>query len=313
MARLIGNRMVAIIPMLIGLSFIAFILIHLSPTDPAQLILGDANEEAVAELRAELGLDRPLPIQFGNWLVAALQGDLGNSLFNSRPVLELILARLPVTVSLAGGALILSSVAGIALGIVAGTRQRGVVDRAILAFASLGTAVPGFWLALLLSLLFGLSLGWFPIIGYAPLTQNPLEWAHHLVLPVVALSVRPASVIARQTRNSMAEVLGSDYIQAIQARGLGRRTIVTRYVVRNGLVPVISTIGVQATTILVVSFVIERVFGFPGVGSLVVDAVIRSDFPVVQGTLLVMGAIAIFTQLFVDVGYGLINPRARPQ
>lgn len=313
MTRLIGNRLIAMVPMLIGLSIIAFILIHLSPTDPARLILGDANQEAVAELREELGLDRPLHIQYGDWLGSAVRGNLGNSLFNARPVLELILTRLPITVSLAGGALLLSSIAGIALGIFASTRQRGLVDRSILALASLGTAIPGFWLALLLTLLFGLSLGWFPIIGYTPLSQDPLEWARHLVLPVVALSVRPASVIARQTRNSMVEVLGSDYIQAIRARGLGRRAIVSRYAVRNGLVPVVSTIGVQATTILVVSFVIERVFGFPGVGSLVVDAVIRSDFPVVQGTLLVMGAIAIMTQLFVDVGYGLINPRARPQ
>jgi peptide/nickel transport system permease protein len=312
-ARLIGNRLVAMVPMLIGLSLIAFLLIHLSPTDPARLILGDANEEAVAELRDELGLNRPLHVQYGAWLGAAIQGDLGDSLFNSRPVLKLIFNRLPITVSLAGGALVLSSLMGIALGIVAGTKQRGMVDRSILALASLGTAVPGFWLALLLTLLFGLSLGWFPVIGYTPLTENPFQWARHMVLPIVALSVRPASVIARQTRNSMAEVLGSDYIQAIRARGLSRRAIVSRYAVRNGLVPVVSTIGVQATTILVVSFVIERVFGFPGVGSLVVDAVIRSDFPVVQGTLLVLGAIAIFTQLFVDVGYGLINPRARPQ
>lgn len=314
MLRLIVNRLVAVVPMLVGLSIVAFLLIHLSPVDPALLILGgEGGEEAAAAVREELGLDRPLVVQFGAWLADVARGDLGRSLFNRTPVLELIFSRLPVTVSLAGGALLVSVVVGIGAGIVASLRQGGIVDRAVLAVASLGTAIPGFWLALLLTLLFALSLGWFPLLGYQRFSADPLTWAHHLVLPVTALAVRPASVIARQTRNAMVEAAGADYIQAARGRGLDRRTIVWRYVVRNGMVPVLTTIGVQATTIIVVSFVIERVFGLPGVGTLVVDAVVRSDFPVVQGTLLVIGGVAIVTQLLVDIGYGIVNPRARPQ
>ena len=314
MTKLIAVRLLAVIPMLIGLSIIAFSLLHLSPTDPTRLILGgDAGPEAVAALRSELGLDDPLPVQFWAWFQDVATGDLGVSLFTPRPVLTLILSRLPVTLSLMVGTIVVATLIGMSAGVLASLRQGRILDRSILLLASVGTAIPGFWVGLLLSLAFAVALGWFPLLGYTRLSTDPAGWIRHLVLPVAALSVRPAAIIARQTRNSMVEVLGSDYIQAVRARGLSHRTVIGRYVLRNGMVPVTTTIGVQATTIIVVSFVMERVFSLPGVGTLVVDAVVRSDFPVVQGTLLLIGGFAILSQLLVDVGYGMLNPRARPQ
>jgi len=312
--KLILTRLVAIVPMLFGLSIIAFSLLHLSPTDPVILVLGpDAGREAAAELRAELGLDLPLVVQYWNWLQDVMVGSFGDSLFSPIPVLQLILSRMPVTLSLMVGTMVLASAVGVSLGLLAALRQGSALDRGILLLASVGTAIPGFWLGLIFMLVFAVGLGWFPLLGYTRITTDPVGWAMHMALPVTALAVRAGSIIARQTRNSMAEVLSADYIQAVRARGLSRRVVVGRYVVRNGMVPVTTTIGVQATTVIVVSFIMERVFALPGVGTLVIDAVVRSDLPVVQGTLMVVGCFAIFSQLFVDIAYGFLNPRARPQ
>lgn len=314
MTKLILTRLVAVVPMLVGLSIIAFSLIHLSPTDPAILVLGpDAGREAAEQLRAELGLDLPMVVQYWNWLQNVMVGSFGESLFSPIPVLELILSRMPVTLSLMLGTMVLASIVGVSLGLAAALRQGGTLDRVILLLASVGTSIPGFWLGLIFMLVFAVALGWFPLLGYTRLSTDPVGWLTHMVLPVSALAVRAGSIIARQTRNSMAEVLSADYVQAVRARGLSRRVVVGRYVLRNGMVPVTTTIGVQATTVIVVSFIMERVFALPGVGTLVVDAVVRSDFPVVQGTLLVVGCFAILSQLFVDIAYGFLNPRARPQ
>ncbi len=314
MTKLILTRFAAIIPMLIGLSIIAFSLLYLSPVDPVTLVLGpDAGREAIDLVREELGLNDPLVIQYLAWLRQVASGSLGESIFSPMPVLQLILSRMPVTLSLMIGTMLLATAVGVSLGIIAALRQGSVLDRSILLLASVGTAIPGFWLGLIFMLVFAVGLGWFPLLGYTRLSADPMRWFMHLVLPVTALAVRAGSIIARQTRNSMAEVLSADYIQAVRARGLPRRLVVGRYVVRNGMVPVTTTIGVQATTVIVVSFIMERVFALPGVGTLVIDAVVRSDFPVVQGTLLVVGCFAIFSQLFVDIAYGLLNPRARPQ
>lgn len=314
MAKLVVYRLLAFIPMLLAISVLAFLMLHLAPTDPALLVVGpDAGPEAVEAVRAELGLDRPLLEQFGSWLGGAVVGDFGESLFTGRPVMAMIVARLPITLPLAVGGIVLAVVVGLSGGIIASLRQGSALDRGLLALASLGTAVPGFWIGLLLSLAFGLWLGLLPVVGYAPLSDGIGTWARHMTLPVVALAIRPAAIIARQTRNSMVEVLSSELIQSVRARGLPPRLVVLRYALKNGLIPTVTTIGLQAALILVVSFVIERVFAFPGIGSLVVDSVVRSDFPVVQGTLVVVGGAAITVYLLVDIAYGIINPRARPQ
>lgn len=314
MAKLVAFRLLAAIPMLVGLSILAFLMIHVTPGDPARLVAGaDAGGAAFDAVRQELGLDRPLVTQFTSWATNAIQGDLGASLFTGRSVLDTIVNRLGITLPLVVGASIVAVVLGVGFGTLASLRAGSLVDRGLLATASLGTAVPGFWLGLLLTLVLGLQLGWFPVFGYVPPSAGWATWAHHMTLPIVALAVRPASIIARQTRNSMVEVLQSELLTSIDGRGLPRRTVILRYGLRNGLIPVTTTIGIQLALILVVSFVIERVFGFPGIGSLVIDAVIRNDYPVVQGTLILIGGTAIAIYLLVDIAYGVIDPRARPQ
>jgi len=312
MKRLLLTRLLSVAPMLLLVSLFAFLLIHLTATDPVAQILGEGASNADrAEYARRLGLDRPLPEQFLRWVWSALQGDFGTSLYTSLPVAQSIADRLGVTLSLALAGMGFAVCAGVPLGIAGALRHGSRADRLLTMLVSLGLAVPSIWLALLLSLAFAVGLRWFQVVGYTPITEDPLQWARGLVLPSVALGVHAAAVIARQTRSAMIEVLHSRYVQALRARGLPENLIVLRYATRNAMVPVLSVMAIQMSVIVGVSFVIERIFAIPGLGTLLIDSVVRADFPILQGSVVVIACIVLVVNLVVDIAYGLINPKVR--
>lgn len=312
MKRLLLTRLLSVAPMLLLVSLFAFLLIHATATDPVAQVLGEGASAADRAAYAnKLGLDRPLTEQFLSWLANALRGDFGVSLYTSLPVAESIRDRLGVTLSLALAGMAFALCCGVPLGIAGALRHGSRADRLLTVLVSVGLAVPSMWLALLLSLSFAVTLRWFQVVGYIPFADNPFEWARGLVLPSIALGVHAAAVIARQTRSAMIEVLHSRYVQALRSRGLTRRRIVLGYAMRNAMVPVLSVISIQMSVIVGVSFVIERIFAIPGLGTLLIDSVVRADFPILQGSVVVIACFVLLVNLAVDVAYGLINPRVR--
>ncbi|MFC4048688.1 ABC transporter permease [Actinomadura syzygii] len=314
MGRLLLGRALALVPMLLMVSAFVFLLVRATDTDPVRQVLGDGASDAQrAELRHALGYDRPLAVQFWTWLGAAVRGDLGRSLFTDRAVLASFGERLPATLGLVAGGLLVAVAAGLPAGILAALRAGSAVDRAVTGLASLALATPGFWLALLLVLAFGVRLRWFPVVGYTPFSDDPAAWARGLVLPGVALGAPSAAVIARQARGALAETLRATYVRALRATGTSRRRIVTGYALRNAMPPVLTVIGWELSTLIAVSFVIERVFGVPGIGTLLLDGVVRNDIPVVQGGVVLVACVVVLVNLAVDVGYGLLDPKVRPR
>ncbi len=315
MLKLIGSRLLLVVPQLLIVSALVFLLVYLIPGSAAAMILGDAgaNPEAIARVEAELGLDRPFFVRLGDWVGAALQGDLGVSLQSGRPVTELIGERLPATLSLVGGGLVVAMVIGIGLGVLAGTHARRPVDRGVTAFTSLMQSVPEFWLGLILIVVFVIQLGVAPVVAWAPPTQDFGAWIRGLILPALALGAGASALIARQTRTAVAAALESRYADTLTAAGVPRRRIIWVYALKNAMVPVLAASALAVSILFGTSLVMERVFSFPGVGTLLLNSVIGRDFPVVQGTVLVVAILIIVVNLVVDVCYGLINPKARPQ
>jgi peptide/nickel transport system permease protein len=306
------SRLLATIPLLLVLSVLVFLMLHMIPGSAAAVILGEAaSPENVAALEAELGLNDPLYVQYGRWIGRALQGDLGHSIIHGRPVAESIAARLPVTLSLAVGGLSVGVLLGLSIGIVAGTHPGSVLDRLSVILASLGLAVPTFWLAMLLSAWFAITLGWFSPIGYTSLREDPLGWLHSLVLPSVALGVPASALVARQMRSSLRAVMQSPYIQAARATGVAGWPLVSRHALRNALIPVMTIIGFEMTRLIGGAFLVEQVFALPGLGSLVVTALLERDLPLVQGIILVIACLVVLINLLVDISYGWLNPRIR--
>ncbi|WP_328467810.1 ABC transporter permease [Actinoplanes sp. NBC_00393] len=313
MARLIAYRLALALPQLAAVSLVVFLLTYLIPGSPAAAILGtQANPESIAQLEAQLGLDQSPLVRLGEWFSGAVAGDLGTSIRSALPVTDLLLTRLPATLSLALGGMVVATVAGIGLGVLAGVRPGGPRDRVITAGTSVGLAVPEFWFGLILSLIFAVQLGWVPVIGYTPLTDDPAAWLRGLILPSIALGIGAAALIARQTRGAMAEALASRYVDTLTAAGVPRRRIIG-YAFKNAMVPVLATMGITFRILFATSLVVEVVFAFPGIGNLLLTSVIGKDFPVVQGGVLIIAALVIAVNLLIDVGYGLLNPRVRPQ
>jgi peptide/nickel transport system permease protein len=314
MRKLLLARLVALVPLLLMVSVFVFLLVRATNADPVRQVLGDGATEAQrAEMSHRLGYDRPLIVQFGSWLGDAVRGDLGRSLFTDQTVLGSFVERLPASGGLILGGLLVSLLVGLPAGIYSALRAGSPTDRMVTGVTSLGLAMPGFWLALLLVLLFGVELRWFPVVGYTPFADDPADWAYGLVLPCVALGVHSAAVIARQARGAMSETLRSTYVQALRATGTPRRRIVFGYALRNAMPPVLTVIGWELSALLAVSFVIERVFGIPGIGTLLLDAVVRNDMPLVQGGVVLVACVVVLINLAVDVGYGMLDPKARPQ
>ncbi|MFV2194965.1 ABC transporter permease [Nocardiopsis sp. LOL_012] len=314
MGKLIGYRLAIALPQLALLSLVVFSLTYLIPGSPAAAVLGvQATPDRIAEVEAQLGLDRPFMVRLVEWYGNVFAGDFGNSYVSGRPVMDLLLEKMPATLSLVFGGVVVALVLGIGLGTLAGIRPGGVADRVIAAATSVGLAVPQFWIGLVLTLVFAVNLGWVPVIAYTPISQDPLAWLHGLILPSLALGVSAAALIARQTRAAMVEALASRYVDTLTAAGVSPQRVIVRYGLKNAMVPVLAATGITFSIMIGASFVVEKVFGFPGVGSAMLTSVIGKDFPVVQAGVLLIACLVITINLLIDVGYGLLNPKARPQ
>jgi peptide/nickel transport system permease protein len=302
--RYVLKRVVLALPVLLGVSVVVFVAIRLIPGDPAQLMAGQAaTQEVVQQIRQSLGLDQPVPVQYLYFLRNVVRGDLGRSLFNGAPVVEELAQRFPRTVRLALASIAVASLIGIPAGILAATRRSTWVDTTVMLVALAGVSVPVFWLGLNLILLFSVRLQWFPSFGY--------ETWRHLVLPSLTLGAASAAIVARMTRSAMLEVLGQDYVRTARAKGLAERVVVNRHALRNALIPVVTVLGLQLGTLLSGAVLTETVFAWPGIGRLLVEAVLARDYPIIQGATLLIAATFVVLNVAVDVLYGLLDPRIR--
>jgi len=307
----VTKRILAFIPTIFIVVTLIFVMTRVIPGDPAWMLVGHqgVTEEKVAQVRKELGLDKPIAIQYMTWFSKAIKGDLGNSIFYKRPVIELISERFPVTLSLAGGALLLTIIIALPLGILSATRHNTIVDNISMVFAVVGVSLPVFWLGFLFIILFAVTLGWFPTSGYRPLTSGLIPWIRHLFLPVLSLSLTQIALLTRITRSSMLEVLGQEYIVTARAKGLSEWMIIYKHALKNALVPIVTVGGLIFALSLGGSVLVENVFAIPGLGRLIVTAAIRRDYPIVQGGMLYLTGIALLVNLLVDISYTLINPK----
>lgn len=312
MLRYLVRRLLFSLLVVAGVVTLVFSLMHLIPGDPTAAILGtEATPEARAALRQELGLDRPLLVQYGNWWWRLLHGDLGRSVMVKQPVGSLIMERLPTTVPLAVLAMLIAVAIAIPAGIISALRRNSWIDAGVSVLAFSGLSIPDFWLGVLLILGFSLHLRIFPPGGYVSIIDHPIESLRHLLLPAIALGAAFAAALTRMIRSSLLEVLGHDYIRTARAKGQRETRIVIRHALRNALIPAVTIMGVQFGTLLGGTLIIEQVFALPGLGRLTVQAVLDRDFPLVQGCVIVIATIFVFANLLTDLLYVYIDPRIK--
>jgi peptide/nickel transport system permease protein len=305
-------RLLALVQVIVVMSIVIYALIYAMPGDPATVILGDdATPERIAELRTQLGLDRPPLLGYLDWAWSAVRGDLGYSIFLRAPVTEILAERLVPTVTIAVLASLVSALVAIPLAAAAARRRGGAADVSLTALAMLGLAVPGFLLALLLVRVFAVQLGWFPVAGYAPPSAGPLAFLSYLILPAVALGVVQVSVLGRITRTSVVDVLGASFITVTRAKGVSTTSVLYRHALRNALVPIVTVLAGSFGALLAGAAVVETIFNIPGIGQLIVSAIARRDYPTIQGTVLTIALIFVVLNFFVDLLYPLLDPRIR--
>jgi peptide/nickel transport system permease protein len=310
MLSYICKRLLLTLPTLLLVSVAVFLIIRVIPGDPALVLLGEgADAASIAGLRADLGLDRPLPVQFVSWFQHALRGDLGRSIVSGEPVGELILQHFGLTAAVVMIAVTLATVIASMAGLIAAWRRNSVIDLAVVGAATVVLAIPSFWLGLVLLLLFGLKLGWLPFVGYVPFAESAAQAALFLVLPVVTLTITESGVLTRMMRASSIDVLQLDYVTHARAKGLSERAVLTRHVFPNAFAPTLTLVGLTLGHLLGGIAVIETVFTLPGLGRLMVDSVLARDYPVVQGCLLFTAVVYVVVNLLVDLCYPIFDPR----
>jgi len=306
------RRIVATIPVMGVVALFVFSLLYITPGDPAAVIAGDlATDEDIARIRSKLGLDEPFLVRFGSWLWGVLQGDLGISIFTNLPVTKLIGQRIEPTVALSLSTLLVAIVVAVPLGVVAAWKAGQWIDRAVMIFAVFSFSVPVFVLAYLLIFVFSLSLDVLPVQGYASFREGIGPFVERLILPSVALGLTYAALIARITRASMLEVLSQDYIRTAQAKGLAADKVLIGHALKNAAVPIVTVIGIGVALLISGVVVTETVFAIPGIGRLTVDAILRRDYPIIQGVILIFSAAYVLINLAVDLSYTLLDPRIR--
>jgi ABC-type dipeptide/oligopeptide/nickel transport system permease component len=302
--RFLLGRVVGMVPILVGVTFLVFLLLLIVPGDPAVVYAGvDASAEEVEIARVALGLDRPIFVRYASFLGDALRGDLGTSLWTRQPVLDEIGKRLPYTIALAFAALCVAALIGIPLGVLSAVSRGGPFDLAVGTVAAMGVATPNFWIGLLLMMLFSLHLGWLPTSGASGWTS--------LILPAVSLGLAPAAILAKQTRSALLEVLGEDYVRTARAKGSTAARVTIRHGLRNALIPVVTLMGLQMGTLLGGSVVIEMVFAWPGMGRLLIQSINHRDFPMMQACILLLSLGFLLASLLVDSLYAALDPRIR--
>lgn len=312
MLRLVIDRLVGMLVVMALVVTIVFVIVRVTPGDPAAVMLGpEATAQDIADLRARLGLDRSLPAQYVSYVAALLQGDLGQSIFLNRPVLQALAERAEPTFFLTVMAIAIAAAIALPVGIFSAYRRGSVFDQAASAIAMLAASIPSFWLGLVLMQVFAVRLGWFDPSGYGGPGASLATRLHHLVLPAVALGIVSSALVARFTRASMLDVLGDDYVRTARAKGMSEWRVVLRHALKNALIPILTVIGLTAALLISGAIVTETVFGLPGVGSLVVSAVLRRDYPVIQGTLLVIAGLYVLINFVIDMLYLAVDPRVR--
>jgi len=332
MTRYIIKRLIGLIPVIIGVSIIAFLLIHLIPGDPARAILGErATEQALNSLREQLGLNDPLHVQYGRFMGQILQGDFGRSVITNSPVIEEFAARFPATLELSVAAMLIAVVVGILAGVISAVRQYSVFDNVSMVGALIGVSLPIFWLGLMMQWLFAFKLGLLDAsarlsvgISLDSITNFYVldslitgNWAalkdtlRHLVMPSFALATIPMAIIARMTRSSMLEVLKQDYIRTARAKGLKNNTVIFKHALKNAFLPILTVMGLQFGTLMGGAVLTETIFSWPGIGRLMYEAIMQRDFPVVQNGILIISLIFVFINLIVDILYSFVDPRIR--
>jgi peptide/nickel transport system permease protein len=298
------RRLALLIPTVLGVVTLIFFLIHFIPGDPVELMLGEtASTPDLERLRADLGLDRPVAEQFGTFLLGLVRGDLGNSFFYRRPVVEVILEKLPATLELAAAAMVLALLLALPLGIAAAVRKDSLTDRAAMLASLVGISMPNFWLGPLLIILFSIKLGWLPVSGR--------EGAASIVLPALTLGTALAALLSRMTRSAMLDVLGEDYLRTARAKGLSEKVVIVKHAFRNALLPVLTIVGLQFGALLSGAVITENVFAWPGIGSLLIQAINTRDYPMVQGCVLVISLGYVAANFLTDLLYSLSDPRVK--
>ena len=308
------RRLLAVIPVMLVVATVAFVLIHLAPGDPASVIAGPyAAAEDIARLSHQLGLDQPMPVQLVKWYGRLLAGDLGDSIFLRRPVIEAIAERLEPTLLLTGWALLIAVLLGVPAGVLSARYHNSALDQSFMALALVGLSVPSFLLGLLMILVFGVWLGWLPVAGYVPLESGLWPNLRSLLMPAVSLGLVQSALIARITRSSMLDVLREQYILASRAKGLAERVVVYKHALKNAIIPTLTVIGITLAILIGGAVVIETVFNIPGLGRLIISAVLRRDYPVIQGVVLLIAVSYTLVNLLVDLAYLVLDPRIRYQ
>jgi peptide/nickel transport system permease protein len=306
------RRLIATIVVMAVVAFVVFLLLYLTPGDPAAILAGDtATSQDIANIREALGLNDPFLERFGQWIWRLLHGDLGISIFTKLPVTTLIGQRVGPTLSLTLCTLVVSVLVAVPLGVVAAARAGRWIDRAVMGFSVGGFSLPVFVLAYMLIYLFSIELEWLPVQGYRPMSEGIWQWARHLILPSIALGTVYIALIARMTRAAMLDVLAQDYVRTAQAKGLGPRAVLLGHALKNAAVPIVTVIGIGVGLLIGGAIVTETVFALPGVGRLTVDAILRRDYPVIQGIVLLFSAAYVLINLAVDLSYMLFDPRVR--
>ncbi|MGC0367412.1 peptide/nickel transport system permease protein [Rhodococcus sp. 27YEA15] len=312
MLKIVGNRILAAIPMLLFVSFFVYVLLDLIPGDAAESLAGEsAPPERIEALRSELGLDKTLLVRYFDWVVGAVQGDLGRSLYSSESVTQILLSRLPVTLSLTIVSMLLVVTVGIPLGIYAAMHANSKIDRAITAISGVALAVPAFILGLILVVVFAITMPILPATGYSPIGNGIGDWLRHLVLPALALASVPVAELARQTRAAMIDTLGKDFVRTARAKGLRRFDVVGKHALKNAGVPIATVVGLQVNRVLTGVVTVEVVFALQGFGALAVNSVFSRDIPVILGLVVATVLIIAVVNVVVDLSYGYFNPRVR--
>jgi peptide/nickel transport system permease protein len=306
------RRLIQTLAVLLIVTMVSFLLLHLTPGDPAAAMLGtDASVEQIKALQHQLWLDRPVAIQYVHWLSNALHGDLGISIMYRDPMIDMFAARLPITLYLSAIALVLSTLLGIAAGIICAIRRGGILDQLVSLSANVGMAIPVFWLGILGVYVLGYQLGWLPIQGWTSPLDGFIESLKCTIMPVILLAIPGVAVLARQTRSSMLEVVHQDYIRTAFAKGLTEKIVILRHALKNALIPVVTLLGLQVRILVGGSVLVETVFNIPGMGRLLVAGALNKDFLIVQGGVLLIGALVCLVNLLVDISYGWLDPRFR--
>jgi peptide/nickel transport system permease protein len=312
MLNYIVRRLLATLPVMLVVAVFVFLLLRLTPGDPVTVIAGDyARPEDIVRIRTALGLDKPLHIQFVTWLGSVLQGDLGRSIFSNLPVTTLIMQRLEPTLALSLSTMIFAILVAVPLGVLAAWRAGTWLDRTVMVFAVLGFSVPVFVIGYVLMYVFSLSLGWFPVQGYTPISNGFVPFLRSIALPTIALGIIYTALIARISRASVLEVLTEDYIRTAKAKGLSNRVLLIKHALKNAAVPIVTIIGIGVALLIGGVVVTESVFNIPGLGRLTIDAVLRRDYPIIQGVILVFSAVYVLVNLLIDVLYAVLDPRIR--